>query len=401
MNFSNAMCCTLLSGVVCLPAMAANGTNFNPDISLIIDGRFSAFENGSDYELPGFMLGGEAGRGKRGLAIGHNELAMSANIDDRFFGKFTSAVADHEGETVVELEEAYIETLGLGYGLTVKAGRFLSALGYLNSQHGHVWDFTDAPLVYQGLFGNQLIDDGLQISWLAPVDGYFKLGAEVGRGERFPAGGAANDGMGSRALFAKLGGDIGVSQSWQLGIAQWRASVEGRAAGAHSHGGVATEIPSYFGDSVVNTIDFVWKWAPGGNSAYRSIKLQAEYLQREEDGRVDMLGSDPPESSSYQGRQSGWYMQLVYQFIPRWRVAVRYDQLLADNSGSDAAVLSEAGLDDEGVLPQRSTVMLDYSRSEYSRLRLQYAVDNSYEDADRIIFLQYIMSLGAHGAHQY
>ncbi|MEW8516152.1 MAG: hypothetical protein AB2609_18695, partial [Candidatus Thiodiazotropha sp.] len=41
----------------------AEGDNFNPDISLILDGRYSAFDNESEYELPGFMLGGEAGRG--------------------------------------------------------------------------------------------------------------------------------------------------------------------------------------------------------------------------------------------------------------------------------------------------------------------------------------------------
>jgi hypothetical protein len=87
--------------------------------------------------------------------------------------------------------------------------------------------------------------------------------------------------------------------------------------------------------------------------------------------------------------------------MPRWRVGLRYDQLGSDNRGDDAGVLAEAGLDDEGQHPRRSTLMLDYSRSEYSRLRLQYAQDESYEDNDNIVTLQYVMSLGAHGAHQF
>jgi len=64
-------------------------------------------------------------------------------------------------------------------------------------------------------------------------------------------------------------------------------------------------------------------------------------------------------------------------------------------------VLAEAGLDDEGHTPKRATLMLDYSHSEYSRIRLQYAKDDSYEDSDSMIYLQYIVSLGAHGAHRF
>ena len=44
--------------------------------------------------------------------------------------------------------------------------------------------------------------------------------------------------------------------------------------------------------------------------------------------------------------------------------------------------------------------MLDYSPSEFSRVRLQYARDRARMGvADNQWFLQYQMSLGAHGAH--
>ncbi|MCU7813268.1 MAG: hypothetical protein KZQ77_18840, partial [Candidatus Thiodiazotropha sp. (ex Notomyrtea botanica)] len=160
---------------VTMGAVAEERT-LNPAISLILDGRFSAFDNETDYELPGFMLGGEAGRGEEGLHLGHNELAISANVDDMFYGKLTAAIADHEGETEVELEEAFIETQALGNGFTVKAGRFFSSIGYLNENHAHAWDFADAPLIYRGLFGEQLIDDGLQVRWVAPTEIYLQLG---------------------------------------------------------------------------------------------------------------------------------------------------------------------------------------------------------------------------------
>jgi len=32
---------------------------------------------------------------------------------------------------------------------------------------------------------------------------------------------------------------------------------------------------------------------------------------------------------------------------------------------------------------------------------LQYAKDDSYEDSDNLFFIQYIVTLGAHGAHRF
>ena len=383
-------------------SFAAEKVGFNPEISLTLDGRYGSYSNNSNYELPGFMLGGEASRGEQGFHVGHNELSLSANIDDMFYGKFTTAIADHDGETEVELEEAYIETLALGNGLTAKAGRFFSDIGYLNNQHGHAWDFVDAPLVYRGLFGNQIIDDGVQVSWLAPMDIYLKLGLEATRGERFPAGGAANDGHGANTLFAKFGGDVGISHAWQFGVSHWQADVNDRTSGGHAHGSsTTTEIPTFTGKSKISGIDFVWKWSPNGNSRETNLKIQVEYFKRNEDGNIKLAGSSPLETSTYHGEQSGWYLQTVYQFMPRWRVGYRYDQLKANNFGSDVSVLAEAGLDDEGHTPKRSTVMLDYSYSEYSRIRLQYAKDDSYKDSDNTFFVQYIVTLGAHGAHRF
>jgi hypothetical protein len=46
--------------------------------------------------------------------------------------------------------------------------------------------------------------------------------------------------------------------------------------------------------------------------------------------------------------------------------------------------------------------MIDWSPSEFSRIRLQFARDYSRADAtDNQVFLQYIASLGAHGAHKF
>ena len=52
--------------------------------------------------------------------------------------------------------------------------------------------------------------------------------------------------------------------------------------------------------------------------------------------------------------------------------------------------------------PSRNTLMLDFSPTEFSRLRLQFASDKSRLGVtDNQVLLQYIHSLGAHGAHKF
>ncbi|PCJ20498.1 MAG: hypothetical protein COB04_04390 [Gammaproteobacteria bacterium] len=381
----------------------AGQNSFNPAISIILDGRYSGFGNDLEgYELPGFALGGEAGLAEKGFSVGHSELVISTNVDDKFFGKITLAFDDHDGETEAELEEAFIQTLGLGNGLTITAGRFFSQVGYLNQQHEHQWDFADAPLIYRGLFGDQLIDDGVQMTWIAPTELFLQLGTELFSGSRFPAGGRTN-GVGAWTVFADIGGDIGIEHSWQLGVSHWQANnVEERAGESHADDGGEAETPSFNGESEINALDLVYKWAPNGNPSHRNVRFQFEYFERKEQGDVVILGSGLPfEMTRFDGHQKGGYAQTVYKFQRQWQTGFRYDRLASQNRGSDADVLAEAGLDNEGHAPQRYSVTLEWLPSEFSRLRLQYNRDESSEETDDQIFLQYTMSLGSHGAHQF
>jgi hypothetical protein len=45
--------------------------------------------------------------------------------------------------------------------------------------------------------------------------------------------------------------------------------------------------------------------------------------------------------------------------------------------------------------------MVDFSNSEFARVRLQVALDKSQPQEDKQLTLQYVMSIGAHGAHQF
>jgi hypothetical protein len=377
---------------------------FNPAISVIIDGVYASYKNNpEDYRIPGFALGGEAELAPEGFSLGHSEIVFSNNIDDKFYGQFTLAFAEHDNELEVELEEAFFETLSLGGGFTIRGGRFYSALGYLNQIHEHAWDFKDAPLVYRALFGNQYFDDGLRVSVIMPTALFLELGAEALSGRKYPAGGE-QDGVGSWVAYANIGGDFGVSHSWQAGMSYFAADKITREYGGHAHHGeeeAPPEIPQFEGDSKTIGLNAIYKWAPDGNYRERNVKLQFEYFDREDDGNLTLLNSSPLETSTLDSRQDGWYAQATWKFARSWRTGIRYDRLDSDNKGSDPGVLDEAGLLSNGHTPERASVMAEWVPSEYSRIRLQYNRDDSYQVSDDQVYLQYTFSIGSHGAHAF
>ena len=387
------------------PASGGGGANaFNPAISVILGGRFAQLDaDPTDYRIAGFMPSGDGvGPGPRGFDLGESELTLAANVDPYFFANLTASLS---GENTVSVEEAYVKTLALPSGLSLKAGRFFSGLGYVNEVHSHAWDFVDQPLVYQAMFGGQLAQDGAELNWLAPTDLFIELAAEAGNGQRFPGTRLARNGLNGGALLAHVGDDIGDSLSWRAGLSWLSQRAEDRSF-ADVDGNGAAVVDAFTGRSRTWVADAILKWAPRGNGNLRSFKLQAEYLRRNEDGQLAFASALQDLTDSYSARQSGWYLQGVYQFLPRWRVGARYDSL---DSG-DAAI----GLVQHGVLPlaafgalvpaspSRVSAMFDWNPSEFTRLRLQYAWDDArMSGRDRQLMLQYLYAIGAHGAHKF
>ena len=360
---------------------------FNPDISLILNGTYANRSQDSNYHITSFQAGGGIGPGSRGFSLGESELGVYANVDDKFYGGLNLSLSN---DNTASVEEAFIQTTALPYGLTLKAGRYFSSIGYLNEQHAHTWDFVDNPLVYQAFLGNQFGDDGVQLKWLAPTDLFVELGAEYGRGRIADTTGRDKKGGGAGSLFAHVGGDIGTSNSWRAGLSYVAVSTENRQSNDLDATGAYVQ-NNFTGNSKVWIADAVWKWAPNGNSNSTSFKLQGEYLHRNEGGSLN--------TDHYTASQDGWYLQGIYKFLPYWRTSLRYDQL---NGGSVNYGANSVNLVNTDYDPSRISWMLDYSPSEFSRVRLQLSQDKSRQEAtDNQVFIQYTMSLGAHGAHKY
>jgi hypothetical protein len=300
----------------------------------------SAFNPAIGVVFQGFLMGndGEA-QEEEGFAVGETELIMSANVDDKFAAYLTAALAFEDGESEFELEEAWVETTALPAGFSARFGRMFSGIGYLNAKHGHTWDFADQALPYQAFLDGRYVDNGMQLRWLAPTDLYVEIGGEIMQGEDDPSG------LGASSVFTNVGGDVGPSSSWLAGASYLDLDATTSLSMAH----------------------FVWKWAPQGNWKQRNFVFQTEYLERRASNT-----------------ETGWYAQAVYQPVQRWRFGARADAL--DLDGDD---------------PRRYTVMMDWSNSEFSRLRLQFARSESAIDDGNQWGLQYIHSIGAHGAHSF
>ncbi len=384
------------------PAGSDNVSAFNPGISLILSGLYSNLsQDPANYRITGSHLPNDVlgdVRPQRGFSLAESELGIYANVDHLFYGGLNFAI--HPDNTV-STEEAFVQTTALPAGLTLKAGRFFSGIGYLNEQHAHTWDFVDAPLAYQAFLGGQFNNDGMQMRWLAPTDTYLEVGAEVGRGANYPGTDRDKNGAGASAVYAHVGGDVGASNSWRAGLSLLSASPRDRRWDDLdvANAGVTN---SFSGTSRLWIADAVWKWAPNGNPYYRNFKLQGEYLRRTEDGSLtyDISGASlGAATGAYNAAQSGWYLQGIYQWAPYWRAGLRVERLDPGNV--------DYGANDPRLLrpdysPSRDALMVDYNPSEFSRVRLQFARDNSRQGVtDNQIFLQYQMSLGAHGAHKF
>ncbi|HYN77527.1 MAG TPA: porin, partial [Lamprocystis sp. (in: g-proteobacteria)] len=203
----------------------SSGSAFNPQIAVILDGNYyhdgiggagSALV-GAAYqpsqlaphthteEAAGAHEAHSHGAAENGFNFREAELSFTATVDPYFDAALFLAI---DGDGTVELEEGWLQTRALPYGLRMKAGKFLSDFGYINKQHPHQWDFVDQNLPYLNLLGaHGLQDTGVQLTWLAPLPFYNLLGAELAQGDQERFGAVAD--ADQRALLTGNAGDLG------------------------------------------------------------------------------------------------------------------------------------------------------------------------------------------------
>jgi hypothetical protein len=354
----------------------------NPGVSVVLNGNYVADSRNPDaMRIAGFPLSDDAHLKGRGFSLDESEITLAANVDPFLLANLTiSFGADNQPS----VEEAYIQSTALPGGLTLKGGRFFSAIGYLNERHAHNWSFIDMPLPYRALLGVQYGDDGVQARWLAPTPFFLELGAEAFRGDHFPAGGADKNRSGTQTAFVHTGGDFNSSSSWLAALSYIHTQAHERTTE-----GVAGP-DTFSGSDDLGMASLVYKWAPGGNPVNTNVVLSGEYFYGRQKGAFDTVAAsrDP----------RGWYVQGVYQFTPHWSTGLRYATL----DRLDVPVpLRGTTFDPFGKSPSAVSGLLEYDTSEFGRFRAEYTHDTSDTRSNDELMFQYTVVYGPHGAHRY
>jgi hypothetical protein len=389
-------------------------------------------------DIEGGLQPGGHDPNQRGFTVQGVELNLTGAVDPYFMGSANLLYSlDASGESHVELEEAWMETLQLPAGLQVRAGQFYAPFGRINGRHPHQWGFVDAPLVTARLLGpDGLRNPGVQVSWLLPMAIYSQLFVAVqdsqGDGAApFRGGGHVHGEAGSGELplgFRPLENDRGVSAlndllwtlryavSWDLTPQQTVLMGVSAALGPNASGAAGQPATQIYG------LDLYWKWkSPRAHAGFPFVSLQAEALMRRyELGAFDWAehaehgepflaeaGSGAPAFLPAETvNDYGFYTELLYGFRRGWVVGLRFDYVTGDRGDYEKGgwVFQGEAVGRDLLRRERWRVSpnLTWYPTEYSKLRLQYNYDRRRDvGEDHSLWLQVEMSLGAHAAHQF
>ena len=335
----------------------------------------------------------------RGFSIPNAELALDGTVDPYFKG-FSNIVykLDTQGETGVELEEAYFLTTSLPGNLQVKGGQFFAEFGRQNPQHPHAWAFADQPLVLNRMFGpDGLRSQGLRVSWLAPTSWY----TEATLGVFNSAGGTTSSFRSDESSEIHGGVPVGrvvrtpgdflvvprLATSFDLSATQTLLLGVSGAFGPNNSGAAAR--------TEVYGADLYWKWKSArAHQGFPFVSFQSEALARRYTAAPRVSSENPAIMLSEETlRDRGAYAQVLWGIKPLLVAGLR-----GEFAGADPATfvsLSRAHR-------YRVSPDVTWYPTEFSKIRLQYNYDHREGPGiDHSVWMQFEFLLGAHAAHKF
>jgi hypothetical protein len=379
---------------------------------------------------------------QRGFTVQGVEASFTGAVDPYFRGNANVLFGlDADGESYIELEEAWAETVSLPANLQVRGGQFMTDFGRVNTQHPHAWGFVDAPLANARFLGaDGLRNPGARVSWLAPTPFYSELFLAVQNSQGETAAGFRSSGHSHGDEeeeevpfgYRHADNDRGVhGVEDMLFTPRWASSFEltenqtvlagvSAAFGPNSSGGSGDTRTEIYG------ADLTWKWkSPRAERGFPFVAWQSEVMLRKYDlGEFDWSG-EPADgllvlesdgvTPAVLGRETvndwGFYSQMLWGFKPGWVAGLRFDYVGGDEASYESAGLIAQDADGNqealGRDPQRDSRWrlspnLTWYPSEFSKIRLQYNYDDRNDlGDDHSIWLQFEFLLGAHAAHKF
>lgn len=365
-----------------------NQTAFVPDMALIIDGSYVSRSITTaamaDYSLAGLPFSDyNAFNSENGFNFNYAELTMHSDVDQLF----TLDSVFHFITSGVEIEEAYFTTRKLPFSLQLKGGKFKSAFGRINQQHQHVWDFADAPMVYNAfLTAEGLNHVGVQLQWLVPTPWYMMLGVELmqsGESGSF-TNQSFTDTTSSQSIEASTEPGLTIAYMKNSFDIQNSTLLLGLSA---AQGTTKSQDLSFDGMTSVYGMDLMLK---SYFNSYSYLSWQSELLYRQ------AVGNNTSTLSRANLDQSGAYTQFVYVYNQNWRSGIRYDAMFYDTSLAQSKDVHD-----------RYTAMCEYRGSEFSKIRAQYSYNTAFSNqsgqypAIYTFMIEVNFAIGSHGAHAF
>lgn len=372
-------------------------------LNLSLDGLFTAGTSTAS-DIDRLELGGHD-PSQRGFTLQNLEAVFEGKIDPYFRGQANVVLQiDSEGETVIEAEEAYLETMALPGNLQLKAGQFFTEFGRLNPTHPHSWDFVDQPIV-NGRFlgGDGLRSAGARLSWLLPTPFYSELLFAVANSQGETAFSFRNEHEGAPFFGRPASNDRVKTVGDMLFVPRYVASFDLTDSQTLMAGASAAFGPNSSGsnaDTQIYGVDLFWKWkSPHQNAGFPFVTWQTEAMMRRfQAGEFPGDATVPPLPSETLV-DFGMYSQVAYGFRKGWVSALRWDYVFPEEAGEYERVL---GTDWDRATRWRIAPNLTWYPSEFSKVRLQYNFDHRQKIGDdHSVWLQLEFLLGSHAAHNF
>jgi hypothetical protein len=391
------------------------------DVSLdvLTAGGFSTV----DDEILEVLQGGGHDPRRRGFSLPAVELSFTGAVDPYFTGEVHLLYfLDQEGESRFEIEEAFVTTSMLPFGLErhglqLKLGHFFTEFGRHNPTHPHAWHWQDQPVVMSRFFGEDgMRAPGVRAGWMLPLPWYSEvlLGAQNAQGETMVSFLADDEVFEERPIGGRPFADVETSSLADLVyLGRWVHGFDLSPTWSSQVGVSGVLGPNATGSSgrtAIYGLDGVLKWRPlSTDRGWPFVILEGEVLRR--DYKADSFFGcpldepdcdDPFSLSSKTLRDWGTYAQVLWGFRRGFAAGLRYEYA----SGSGASVGGFGSRREDPFRDDRHRVspLLTWYPSEFSRVRLQYNFDRAdFLEKSRAhsVWLGLEFFFGSHPAHRF
>jgi hypothetical protein len=302
-----------------------------------------------------------------GFELQEGEMFISAPIDPFLRGYASIVGSSEEG---FDIEEAALVTTALPWNLTVKGGRFFADVGRFPHWHVEQLPFVDRPPSIDRLIPGESRAEGVEVTWLAPIEHYFRV-----------TGGVYNS-IGEQEDLPPLVGSLGEERAFdELTLLVHPTTYFDLTDTLNVELGGTFFTVAQHGARYLYGVDATLRHQPGTSGFYQGFVLGSEWLWNSAKFKnLDDTGEVIAGSERF--KRDGGYAYLEGFFGRQYSVGGRFDYSQEPFDSTDRQRMWSA--------------FATWYPSEFQRLRFQFdQIDPDGENNQRFT-LQWTAFLGSH-----